>query len=297
MANRKGYRNVNGEGSRKVMPDGRIAFKKMIGYKSNGKPNVIEVIQRKNETLTDLKKRFAEKVSNANLVLVTEEDSMRKILINQEHISCSEWILQWLESYKKNTVKRNTYVFYHNLINKHIIPHIGHLYLCDIKPLILQELCNKMIDRGLSSRTVRGVAQILKSSFEEAHINDIIKSNPASRIKIPRDYSNSRKETKAFTAEEQKCFIEAVKGTYHEVFFVMALNTGMRIGEILGLQWEDIDFDKNIIHIRHNLVIVHDYKKSQEVLLTTPKTLSSIRDIPITVSLNVSLILNLLALG
>ena len=289
MANRKGYRNINGEGSRKVMPDGRIAYKKMVGYKADGKPNIVEVIQRKNETIKDLKKRFDEKVSFAASISASDNDSLYETIIKQDKILCGEWLLQWLETYKKNTVKRNTYVFYHNLINKHIIPQIGSLHLCDLKPLVLQELCNKMLDNGLSQRTVKGVAQIMKAALEEAVVNDITQSNPASKIKIPRDYSK-KKEIKAFTKDEEKIFLNAVKGTYHEVFFVMALNTGMRIGEILGLQWDDIDFENRMLHIRHNLVVVHDYKQTQEVILTTPKTLSSIRDIPITAALEASLI-------
>ena len=281
MSNKKGYRNINGEGRRKVMPDGRIAFKKMVGYKANGKPNIIEVIQRKNETLTELKKRFDEKINAA-------EAATDNITLKDKY-TVKDWLIKWLESYKKNTVKSSTYSFYHNLMSKHIISNIGELLLCDVKPLILQELCNRMIEKGLSVRTVRGVALILKSSFEEAFVNGIIKTNPALGIKVPRSCGNRENKIKAFTEEEQKRFLEAVKETYHEVFFVMALNTGMRIGEILGLQWEDIDFDSGIIHVNHNLVIVHDYKRPQEVILTTPKTLSSIRDIPITASLKAAL--------
>ncbi len=288
MANKKGYRNLNGDGSRKTKSDGRVAFRKMVGYKRNGKPNIVEAVQRKNESLTELKKRFEEKVSLAGAAYESPED-LKKAIMKGDKVTCSEWITQWLETDKKYSVKKNTYVFYRNLICKHILPQIGSCRMCDIKPLLLQNLCNKMLEKGLSVRTVKGVAQILKASFEAAVINEILTVNPAIKIKIPRSYSK-KNEIEVLTKEEEKIFLNAVYGTYHEMFFILALNTGMRIGEMLGLQWEDIDLKNRVIHIKHNLVMIHDYKKPQEIILTTPKTMSGYRDIPITEALKTALL-------
>lgn len=281
-------RNINGEGSRKTMPDGRVAFRQMVGYREDGKPNIVEVIQRKNETIKDLKKRFQNKVALAKSLPAGKDNELFNAMSKGGQLTLGEWLDEWMKNYKKNTVKPNTYAFYNNLIKKHIVPKLGSVALSDIKPLVLQNCCNNMLESGLSHRTVKGVAQIFHAALSEAWIDNLISANPGEKIKIVRDYS-IKKEIQAFTREEEMIFLKAVKDTYHEVFFVTALNTGMRIGEILGLQWEDIDFNNNVINVRHNLVIVHNYKTSQQVILGTPKTAAGVRTIPVTNTLKEAL--------
>ena len=99
------------------------------------------------------------------------------------------------------------------------------------------------------------------------------------------------KQTKInyLTREEQEKFLNACKGHRFETLFYLALYTGMRIGEILGLTWDNIDFENNIIHVKQSLryadVVEEDGTKTTKILLQTPKTLSSIRDIPIPLKL------------
>ena len=286
----KKSRNTNKSGTRKVMPDGRISYKAMVGKKADGKPLYVQVYQRKGETASQLKVRFDKELEKfkASQKGISFDSGLYQLLKKGSESTVEAFLKQYLEEFKRPVVKPTTYAYYLNLYNSNIVPNIGRYSLCELKPILLQNLLLKLAKQGLSFRTVKGVAQFLKSAFAEAVYNEIIEKNPAENLKIPK--KSEKKELKVFTKEEQAIFMEAIKGHVHEVFFSMALTTGARVGEMLGLKWYNVDLDNRLIHIRENLTFTYEKGEKCEVHLGTPKSAAGIRSIPISETLHKLLI-------
>lgn len=281
---RKG-RNPNGEGSRKVMSDGRVTYKVMVGKSSDGKPIYLQVYQRKGETIANLKKRFEDEKKKFAAIgsLSTKSTHMVDIIKEGADTSVKSFLIQFIEDYKKPVVKPSTYCYYTNILYSNILPMLGEYKLCEIKPIVLQNYIKLLCDSGLSYRTVKGALQLLKAGFDEAVHNELLVKNPAANVKIPK--KPQKKDVVVFTRDEQNTFMNAIKGLTHELFFTMALSTGMRCGEILGLQWKNVDFNTNTINICDNLTIVYDVNSGSSVHLGTPKSSAGIRKIPISAHL------------
>lgn len=161
---------------------------------------------------------------------------------------------------------------------------LGQITLKDLNPLQIQKYINEK-SKTLASATVRKQFNILNSSLEKALANDMISKNPCRHIELP---VLEQKEIKAFTQEEEQSFLEHSKGDRLYILFVLALDTGLRLGELLALTWDDIDFDNSEIKVNKNLIFVKDFKgkspnKNTLVVQDTPKTKSSIRKVPVTV--------------
>lgn len=263
------------------MPDGRISYKTMIGKTDDGKARFLQVYQRKGESPSQLKARFDSEVERflAAKSLLGIDSGIYDIVKNGSDSKLSDFMKRYLEDYKKPTVKSSTYAFYRNIMVSNINPYLGEYKLNQLRPIIVQSYVKKLCDKGLAFRTVKGALQLLKSCLAEAVHNELIEKNPAENIKIPK--KTVKKNINVFTREEQKIFMNAIKGHIYEVFFTMAITTGMRCGEMLGLTWENIDFDKKVIHIRQNLTIVYNAGEGNSIHIGTPKSAAGVRTIPI----------------
>ena len=110
-------------------------------------------------------------------------------------------------------------------------------------------------------------------------IDEFVRRNPAKGITVKRD---EEKDIQVLSVEEQSDFFDCCKGTFYDNLFNVAISTGMRVGELAALRWEDVDFEEMVIHVRRTLV----YQKYDEDTKKTfhfelPKTKTSFRDIPI----------------
>ena len=178
--------------------------------------------------------------------------------------------------YESNNIKEATYGRLLGTFN-----HIKESNLYDLKiqkatPEDLQNFINTKKDYANSY--IDKIYELLGSIFKEAINRDYIYKNPLNRVLKPKSIKEDKK-IEAFTIEEQKQFLAAVKSEPYENIFMVALYTGMRIGEILALTPDDIDLDKNIIHINNTLTKTKDNKV---IVGKTTKTYNSCRDIPIT---------------
>lgn len=277
---RKG-RNPNGEGSRKVMPDGRVTYKAMVGKASDSKPIYVQVYQRKGETIANLKKRFEDEKKKYLAVGILENKSadMLNVIKKGAQVTVMEYFSHYIENYKKTAVKPTTYAFYRNLLCSNIAPYLGDYEIGKLTPIILQTYIKSLCDKGLSYRTIKGALQLLKAGLGEAVNIEFISKNPATCVKIPK--KPEKRKIVVFTKEEQKTFMNAIKGHIHELFFTMALTTGMRCGEIMGLMWKDVDMENRRLHICQNLTVVYDVENGSKVHLGTPKSEAGVRTIPI----------------
>jgi integrase len=232
-----------------------------IGTKSDGKP---KWLTKTFEKQRDAKVYLAKVIKDRDSGLVVQPSKMR----------LNEFLDKWLESAVEPRVRANTYRSYRWQLKKYVREDLGSYRLCDISPLQVQKLYSKLNREGLSSRVVRYTHTILNNAFGQAVKWRMLASNPCSGAELPRA---RQKEAQVLTVEEVAGFVKVLRGTRHEVLFLVALTTGMRPSEYLALQWKDIDFDTSRIQVRRSL----DWHRKGEWEFSEPKTTRSRRSIPI----------------
>lgn len=190
------------------------------------------------------------------------------------NISFSEWFREWVDKYKKNSVKMGTIEVYNKHYSIYLEKPLGCKRLVDIHAEEIQELLNQMVSDGYSDNTIKLTYCILAGAFKQAHKNGLIPKDLFARITRPRGIQ--AKERIAFTKEQQELYMNYAEASYLCNLFKLAVCTGMRNGELSGLLWSDVDFKNRVIHVRHTLIV----KDSGIYTIDTPKTRTSIRDIP-----------------
>ena len=194
-----------------------------------------------------------------------------------------DWTLCCLENYSKPHVTGNTYASYLSILNHHM-GKIGDVALGNISSIMIQQhlLSLRKIesDEPLSPKMLLNIRNLLSMVFRLAIQNRILIRNPVDGVKLPKGAIH---KPRALTRNEQATLIRSARNSDRHLMFavIIALYTGMRKGEILGLQWSDVDFDKKRISITKQLVRHYDITESgdtRSVLdLTTTKTESSVR--------------------
>lgn len=181
----------------------------------------------------------------------------------------SDFLNEWLEN-KRNSIKKQTYENYILLSNIHIIPSLGSLTVSQLTPMVIQRFINDLLNKGLSASYVKKILAILTGSLKKAEQWGMIHKNPTSLIEKPR---LTKKEMLVWDEKEIEQFLKVAQADRLYIAFLLAITTGMRQGEILGLRWKDIDFESGILYIRQTLS--HDGK----IFLSEAKTKSSLRSI------------------
>lgn len=218
--------------------------------------------------LKDVRKRFNEAVY----------ENQQEINI-KENIKLNDWYDKWMNVYKYNIIRDNTKRHYNQVYHKNISPYLGNFYIKDITQLQIRELIKKLDKQGYEYETKNKVRIILLDMFNKAMIDEFVRKNPAKGISIKR---NVEKDVQVLSVEDQCDFFNCCKGTFYDNFFVIALNTGMRIGELAALRWKDIDFEKKVINVTRTLVYQkYDNDTCKTFHFELPKTRTSLRSIPI----------------
>lgn len=235
--------------------------------------------QHRKSIVRKTRKEVSEEIAR----LLSEKQS--GLLVTPNKLIIESWLNHWLSVYKKSFIKPTTYDSYNNTISTHLIPTLGKLQLQKLTPSIIQKLVNDMCTNDLSPRTVQYTIYILSCALKKAVQLKYISHNPCTCIELPK---HTRKPINVFTEKEMHQFITvleefrvettALKTRHHPLYpaFLLQLMTGIRRGEVLGLTWEHIHLDQEYISIRQQLI-----KTSTGVLIDTPKTSTSIRDIPL----------------
>jgi integrase len=153
---------------------------------------------------------------------------------------------------------------YESYLKNHIIPELGHIKLGDLTPQDVQRFLNSRARAGRSPRTVQYLRAILQSALAEAAIWGYIERNSASLAKPPK---MERREVSVLSAAEAKRLIESTADDRLGNLFAIALYTGLRQGELLGLRWPDIDLAQGTLHVRKAL-----QKQDREAKFIEPKT-------------------------
>lgn len=197
----------------------------------------------------------------------------------------------------RKDLKETTRVCYNDIYRKHIQPFMGHKSVGKIKPTEIQKLYQIMVNEsGVNPTTAQKAHSIIYQLFENAVMDNVIRVNPASNA-----FRNFRKTTELspavrepLTIEQQAAFIDYVYsshlyGRFANLFTVL-LGTGMRIGEALGITWDDCDFDNGIIHVTHALLYKVCEDGGYKYRISAPKTEAGIREIPMFDEVKVALL-------
>lgn len=185
----------------------------------------------------------------------------------------------WLERYMKHTIKIRTYNRYKCICELHLIKDLGDYGLAELKPNILQDFLLKLINDKYSTNTIKGIVSVLKQALKLAVTLEFIDKEYCSSLKLP---TIEEKEISVFTKKEQKliesfCLNQKRK---NYIGIVICLYTGIRLGELLALTWDDIDFNSNLLTINKTSYSVKIDGKSQ-IVVDKPKTKKSNRIIPL----------------
>jgi integrase len=185
----------------------------------------------------------------------------------------SEYLDLWLKNSAKQKLSNRTYQHQVFCLDRYVRPKLGAKYISSLQPLDVQELYTELSNKGLGSRTVQIVHNILNRAFKQGVKWRVMATNPAELADKPKQV---RREMQFLAPEQANAFIEAAKGDLYFVYFALALDTGARPSELLGLQWKDIDFEQGHISIQRSLEYP-DY--SNEFQFVEPKTARSRRSI------------------
>ena len=259
-----------GDGTVRQRKDGRWEGRVVIGYDDNGYPKTKNVLAK-------TKKECVEKLQK----LKEECGGLKPEKVRPE-MPFGDWLTYWYENHSKPKIRPTTQETYESRIRLHIIPEIGSIPLNKLTQNDLQQFYGRIknsgrkrfTDRygeGLSDRMVRMCHATCRSALEKAVQDGLIRVNPAIGCKLP---PKKAREMQVLTREElQRFLIQAKFEGYYEVF-LLDLATGLRRGELMALQWDDLNFKTGVLNVNKQV-----YDVRGQLQISTPKTKSSIRKI------------------
>ncbi len=252
-----------GENIRK-RKDGRYEGRYAAGYKQNGTVRYRSIYAK---TYAEVKKKLYQAVNqqhyNSNLF-------QKRLLVSQ----VSD---MWMQN-KKPYIKQSTYYRYQTVIRKHINSYFRDTRVDELDQVAIQRFTNELVQL-LKPKTVRDVLAIFRQILCYAQEQALCGEVPM-KVKLPKDDAGM---VKIFSVTEQQKLVNYLRQEpdLQKLGVLICLYTGMRLGEICGLQWKDIDFTDCVIKVRRTVQRIGTEGGSTRFLIDTPKTQKSIRDIPI----------------
>lgn len=162
-----------------------------------------------------------------------------------------EYMGTWIEQHGKANLRPSTFDGYKSYIRNHIVPHIGYVQLRALTPAMLDEMFQKMFDEGLSQSSVRYTQRILSVALESARKYRYIDHNPARDILTK--FGKQGKTPDPYTIPQMQRLFGLLTGTEWEMIVMLAGMYGMRMSEILGLRWRNVDLDKGCFSVVEQL--------------------------------------------
>ncbi|MED4005007.1 site-specific integrase [Priestia aryabhattai] len=210
-------------------------------------------------------KKEAEKALAVVLNEVNLGTFIEPALINLDDFT-KEWFIERQMRLSKSTIKNHM-----SLYKTHIKPNLGHYKLQELSPIIIQKFTNNLVaDSSLSPNSIRKLLFIMNLLMKKAYGLKLIQENPLMHVSVPREVKS---EMIIWDLNQVNYYIAQAKQNRYYTVVLMALLTGMRKGEILGLRWKDVDFEKQIIYVRQ---IYDGYAKELKI---GAKTSSGVRSI------------------
>lgn len=191
-------------------------------------------------------------------------------------MTVNTWFEFWIEEIKGNTVRRNTKRNYSERYMHNIKDELGDMIISEVKPMHCQRVLNLM-DEEYKGSTMEQCRITMYNIFADALENKIILTNPVTKsVKCPKKVES---KIRFLTKEEHIKFLEVAKNSSNYYQYALILQTGLRAGELTGLKWSDIDFEKRTLSVNRSM----EFRYSEQKFLTgEPKSKSGYRTIPLT---------------
>jgi integrase len=167
-------------------------------------------------------------------------------LITAKDQTAGQFLEYWLEEVHKPAVRLHTYVSYRRFLDNHILPEIGHIPLRRLTAEQVQALYSHKLKEGLSPKSISVMHGLLHTALAQAVRWRRVSYNVCDDVRPPRLI---KREAHSLNPEQAQKLLEAAKGHRLEVLLTLAITTGMRRGEIVGLKWQDIDFETRSLHV------------------------------------------------
>lgn len=270
-------KKANNEGSIVKRTDGRY----MGRYTLNGKRYAVY-----GETFDDVRIKLAEKLADIS-----------KGICSSPSLTVSQWLREWLEIYALPTIKQSSYISYESYARIHLQPTLGAYKLTALSVEQLQRFFNQKRKgdtehKPLSPKSLRNIYNMLHLCLDQAVINGHLLRNPLFGVKLP---AVTKKEIAILTLEEQAALHSAADRSITPAAFgiIFTLSTGIRLGELLGLQWGDLDYENQAIRIRRTVGRLQRIDESgqlipkglgiptTEIVARSPKSKNAQRTIPL----------------
>ncbi len=238
-------KRINGEGTVRKRPNGTWEARITIGFdEKTGKQKYKTVYARTQKEIMH------------KLGAMLEEKKAKKP--DESVLTVSDWLDQWMEDFLVD-VKSGTLVSYECICRNHLKPSLGNIPLTELKAPTIQRFYNSLRTKGLSPKYIKNIHGCLHRALEKAVRIDYLVKNPTVACEIPKVVP---KEIKPLDLEDQRKLFRALERAYYGPLFTVAIFTGMRVGELIGLEWNCIDFNNSRIHV--NKQLVQTRKKGQE---------------------------------
>lgn len=272
-------KRANGEGtiSKRLKNGKTVGWRGAVslGYDAQGQPLRKTVSGRTQE---EVRERMAALLSAQHTGMLADSGGL----------TVAAYLDRWMQAKERDGVKPNTLRSYRDTARLYLIPSLGCKKLEKLTPLDVEAMLSALRKVGKSPQVLGYTLRVLKMALRQAVRWQMVPRNVAEAIKPPKV---TRPELHVWTPEQVAAFLDASQVHRLHAAFYLALMTGMRRGELLGLQWEDIDWERSRLKVRHNLVEVRSEAKpgklhvgrptvsSVELVLQTPKTAGSRRTV------------------
>jgi integrase len=202
-------------------------------------------------------------------------DRVDGLVFDAGAMTVGEYLDKWLKA-AKDTVRQSTHERHEELVEIHIGPALGRIRLKDLNPAHARFFYRERLDSGLAPATVHKIHAVLHKALKAAVADGLIPRNAAAGLKLPRI---APEEIDPLGPEEARRLLETVRETSDrlEALYILALNTGMRQGELLALKWDDVDLERGVLRVRRTLT-----REGGSFALGEPKTKKSRRTIRLT---------------
>lgn len=273
MANKR--QKANGEGS---------IMKRMVDGKQVGWRGSLTIGRNDNGGLK--RKDFYGKTKKEVQIKMDEYKKQMSLgLLMDDKITVDQWFFTWLFDFKSKDLAPSTFECYEGVYRLYIKDSdIGDIKLIDLRTAHLQRYYTKLLDIDkLDASNVKRINKTLKTCLKEAIKQGYLQKNWCDDVNLPK--VKKEDNIKALSKDEQLRLLEALKGIDLELLITFALGTGLRLGEVLGLKWSDIDFKEHTLSVQRSVrrvvEIQRDGSRNRVLKEVPPKTENSFRTVPI----------------
>ena len=250
--------------------DGRWEGRYINGRKMDGKPKFKSIYAK---TYSEVKKKL--------VVLKSEQmkGGEKSAVLIYGNGSLDDWMDYWLEIVEKPYIKETTYQLYGRNIEKHLHPWLGALPLRQLSNDDIQKMVNSLREK-LAPSTLHGLCRQIKSILSSAVKEHLLLKSPYEEIRLPK----FRQRQPRVLAESEQSRLENLTMETGNLKYLLCLYTGLRVGELCALRYEDINFEENILRVCRSVKRVpagFQNKTASKLVVGDPKTESSVREIPL----------------